>query len=111
ALEMRGAAVAIIVIVPPGIERQISAAVGNHDFQPGKLIHDALVDQRRQRVGLLQWLPDRDHQPIAKHACVGIAGGWDEDYGTDLFCLPPERPPALAPQLAPVYVRGNDDAA
>src|SRR5215475_8023330 len=110
-LEMRGAAVAIIVIVTPGIERQISAAVGDHDFQLGKLIHDALVDQRRQGVGLLQWLPDRDHQPIAEHAFVGIAGGVDEDHGTELFCLAPERPQALVPQLDPVYVRGNDNAA
>jgi hypothetical protein len=97
--------------VPPGIERQISAAVGDHDFQLGKPIHDALVDQRRQGIGLLQWLSDRDHQPIAKHACVGIAGGVDEDYRTELFCLAPERPQALVPQLDPVYVRGNDDAA
>src|SRR5215467_6979801 len=32
ALELRGAAVAIIVVVPPGVERQISATVGDHDF-------------------------------------------------------------------------------
>src|SRR5215813_12877630 len=105
ALEMRGAAVAIIVIVPPGIERQISAAVGDHDFQLGKLIHDALVDQRRQGVGLLQWLPDRNHQPIAKHAFVGIARGVDEDHGAELFRLGPERPQPLVPQLDPVDVR------
>jgi hypothetical protein len=91
--------------VASGVERQISAAVGDHDFQPGKLVHDALVDQRRQRIGLFQGLPDRDHQPIAKHAFFGISRGVDEDHGAELFRLGPERPQPLVPQLDPVDVR------
>src|SRR6476660_3096039 len=33
ALEMRGTTITIIVVVPPGVEGQISATVGDHDFQ------------------------------------------------------------------------------
>src|ERR1700747_563870 len=39
ALEMRGTTITIIVFVPPGVERQISATVGDHAFQLGKLVH------------------------------------------------------------------------
>src|SRR6516164_3600975 len=92
AFELRGAAIAIIVVVPPGVERQISAAVGDHDFQLGKLVHDPLIDQRRQCVGLFQGLPDRNHQSIAKHTFVGISRRVDEDHGAELFRLGPERP-------------------
>ena len=92
ALEMRGTTITIIVVVPPGVEGQISATVGDHDFQLGKLVHDPLIDQRRQCVGLFQGLPDRDHQSIAKHAFVGISRGVDEDHRAELFRLGPERP-------------------
>ena len=83
----------------------------NQDLELRIRVHHPFVDQRRHGVGFLERLADRDHQPVAPHARVGMAGRMNEDHRAQLCRLGPERPQPGIAELDPVHLRGDDDAA
>ena len=93
------------------VERQIAAAVRNQDLELRKRVHYAFVDQRGHGIGFLERLADRDHQPVAPHARVGMAGRMNEDHRAQLFRLGPERQQPGIAELDPVHLRGDDRPA
>jgi hypothetical protein len=73
---------ALHMIMPPSIERQIAATMGDGDLEFWKIIHHPIIYQRALRQRLFQWLSHRNHLIMRPHPRISAPGWMNKDRGT-----------------------------